>query len=256
MPKRIGAHTCHFGSDRAVEPHQLHQHEGQALFAREHQQHALGTRQPNFVHQHLVSCIMRRLRGAIGEPLFEQRGEARLIRSAGLPTAERERHHVPHCNLVHPRGQGAALFELRQVGDDLHQDVLSGVFGIAALRPTALLGFELPKIVNGAVASLTLNLLTFVIVSLIRKPSRLARLQASSFAQRSDLPTPGSFRLWRASVTTGELEATVARYLGAARARESFDSFLASRGQSRERGAEADVHLLRFAERLLASATT
>ena len=130
----------------------------------------------------------------------------------------------------------------------------SGAFGLAALKPTALLGIEAPKIVQGAVASLTLNLLTFIIVSLIRKPSRLERLQASSFAQRSDLPTPGSFRLWRASVTAGELEATVARYLGAARARESFDSFFASRGQTRERSAEADVHLLRFAERLLASA--
>ncbi len=134
------------------------------------------------------------------------------------------------------------------------QVVSSGVFGISALKPTALLGFELPKIVNGAIASLSLNLLTFIVVSWVREPSRLERLQAASFAQRSELPAPGSFRLWRASVTAGELEATVARYLGAARARESFDSFFASRGQTRERGGEADVHLLRFAERLLASA--
>ena len=141
------------------------------------------------------------------------------------------------------------------VGSGIFANIVQdGVFGIAALKPTALLGFELPKIVNGAVASLILNLLTLVLVSLVRKPSRLEKLQASAFAQRPDLPTPGSFRLWRASVTTGELEATVARYLGAARARESFDSFLASRGQTRERSAEADVHLLRFAERLLASA--
>jgi len=130
----------------------------------------------------------------------------------------------------------------------------SGAFGLSTLNPMALLGIEAPKIVHGAVASLTLNLLTFIAISRIRKPSRLERLQASSFAQGSDLPTPGSFRLWRASVTAGELEATVARYLGAARARESFDSFFASRGQTRERSVEADVHLLRFAERLLASA--
>ena len=132
--------------------------------------------------------------------------------------------------------------------------VQDGVFGIAALKPTALFGVGLPKIVNGAVASLTLNIVTFVLVSLLRRPSRIERLQASSFTHRTDLPTPGSLRLWRSSVTAGELEATVARYLGAARTRESFDSFLASRGQTRERGAEADVHMLRFAERLLASA--
>ncbi len=132
--------------------------------------------------------------------------------------------------------------------------VEGGAFGIVALKPAGLLGFELPKIVNGAVASLILNILTFILVSQIRKPSRLERLQASSFAQISELPAPGSFRLWRASVTAGELEATVARYLGSARARESFDSLFASRGQTRERSVEADVHLLRFAEGLLASA--
>ncbi|MFV0281009.1 MAG: NahK/ErcS family hybrid sensor histidine kinase/response regulator [Rhodoblastus sp.] len=130
----------------------------------------------------------------------------------------------------------------------------AATFGWATLKLPALFGSGLSKIVHGAVASLALNIVVFIGVSLIRKPSRIERLQASSFAQRADLPSPGGLRLWRASVTAGELETTVARYLGAARARESFDSFLASRGQSRERNAEADVHLLRFAERLLASA--
>ena len=136
------------------------------------------------------------------------------------------------------------------VGEIVHD----GLFGITALKPTALFGIGLSKIVNGSIASLTLNLLTFVVVSLIRQPSRIERLQAANFTRATELPTPGPFRLWRSSVTAGELEATVARYLGLARARESFDSFFASRGQTRERSAEADVHLLRFAERLLASA--
>ncbi len=146
------------------------------------------------------------------------------------------------------------LPSIGQAWGPLDAMVHGGAFGISALRPTALLGFQLPQIVNGVVASLSLNVLVFVVVSLIRRPSRLELLQASSFVRSSGLPTPGSFRLWRASVTVGELEATVARYLGSARARESFDSFLATRGESRERSVEADVHLLRFAERLLASA--
>ncbi len=132
--------------------------------------------------------------------------------------------------------------------------VHGGAFGMQALRPTALFGVELPQIVHGAVASLTINVLVFMVVSLLRRPSRLELLQAADFVRQSSLPAPGSFRLWRASVTAGELEATVARYLGAARARASFETFLANRGLQRERNAEADVHMLRFAERLLASA--
>ena len=130
----------------------------------------------------------------------------------------------------------------------------AGAFGLPALKPTALLGVELPQIVHGVVASLSINIVLFVAVSLLRRPSRLEVLQAANFVRQRSLPAPGSFRLWRASVTSGELEATVARYLGEARARASFDTFLASRGLRRDRNAEADVHMLRFAERLLASA--
>ncbi|MDE2362436.1 MAG: hybrid sensor histidine kinase/response regulator [Hyphomicrobiales bacterium] len=130
----------------------------------------------------------------------------------------------------------------------------NGAFGLAALKPTALLGVEFPQIVHGAIASLSVNIILFVAVSLLRRPSRLELLQASNFVRQRALPSPGAFRLWRASVTADELETTVARYLGASRARASFDTFLASRGLQRERNAEADVHMLRFAERLLASA--
>ncbi len=132
--------------------------------------------------------------------------------------------------------------------------VRDGAFGLAALKPTALLGVELPQLVHGVVASLSINLILFVVVSLLRRPSRLEVLQAANFVRQSSLPAPGSFRLWRASVTSGELEATVARYLGAARARAAFDTFLATRGLQHDRNGEADVHMLRFAERLLASA--
>ena len=132
--------------------------------------------------------------------------------------------------------------------------VREGPFGIAALRPTALFGLSLPQIVHGAFISLSVNIIVFVVVSLARRPSRLELLQASNFVRQRALPAPGSFRLWRASVTADELEATVARYLGAERAHASFDSFLSSRGLTRSRNAEADVHMLRFAERLLASA--
>src|SRR6185437_10541787 len=63
-----------------------------------------------------------------------------------------------------------------------------------------------------------------------------------------------SFRLRRAWVTVEELIATVARYLGEERTRESFASFAASKRISLEPQAEADFALLQYGEHLLASA--
>ena len=50
------------------------------------------------------------------------------------------------------------------------------------------------------------------------------------------------------------MRATVARYLGEERTTRSFEGFTHSRGQNLEPRAEADIHLLRYAEHLLASA--
>ena len=63
-----------------------------------------------------------------------------------------------------------------------------------------------------------------------------------------------SYMLWRSRVTVEELLATIARYLGEERTRRSFESFAATRGLTLEPKREADVHLLRYAEHLLASA--
>ena len=75
------------------------------------------------------------------------------------------------------------------------------------------------------------------LVSLSRKATPLERMQATAFVGAAPSGKPQTFRLWRASTTAGELEATVARYLGAARARRAFESFLRERGRdSRRRG--------------------
>src|SRR5207302_6605936 len=63
-----------------------------------------------------------------------------------------------------------------------------------------------------------------------------------------------SFLQRRASVTVGEISDTVARYLGDERTRSAFASFAAARGLILDPAQEADFHLLRYAEHLLASA--
>jgi Na+/proline symporter/signal transduction histidine kinase/CheY-like chemotaxis protein len=129
----------------------------------------------------------------------------------------------------------------------------AGPFGIGALRPQALLGLDLPPLVHGMMWSLTLNLLAYVAISLCRQPAAIERIQAELFVPRGLTPTP-SFRLWRSAVTVEELTATVARYLGEERTRTSFEGFAAERRIRLETGAHADFELLRYAERLLASA--
>src|SRR5712675_3758533 len=46
-----------------------------------------------------------------------------------------------------------------------------GPFGIAALRPQALFGADLPPLMHGVLWSLSLNILAYIVLSLLRQPS-------------------------------------------------------------------------------------
>ncbi len=129
-----------------------------------------------------------------------------------------------------------------------------GPLGIAWLRPQGLLGLDMPPLVHGVTWSLALNMLAYVMFSLARAPTSIERLQANLFVPSGLDPMTPSFRLWRSSVTVEELTSTVARYLGEERTRTSFESFAATRGIGTDPKQEADFHLLRYAEHLLASA--
>ena len=132
--------------------------------------------------------------------------------------------------------------------------VIHGPLGVSWLRPTAILDLGLPPLVHGVLLSLSVNILAFVGFSLTRRATAIERLQADVFVGPSGPPISDAFRLWRTSATAGELEATVARYLGADHTRQVFARFYESRGGALSPSAEADVHLLRFAEHQLASA--
>jgi Na+/proline symporter/CheY-like chemotaxis protein len=129
-----------------------------------------------------------------------------------------------------------------------------GPFGVAWLRPQALFGLHLAPLVHGVALSLLANVVLYIGCSLCRRPTAIERVQADVFVPSSLAPMAPSFRLRRASVTIEELIATIARYLGEERTRESFLSFAASRRVSLEPQAEADFQLLQYGEYLLASA--
>jgi Na+/proline symporter/CheY-like chemotaxis protein len=130
----------------------------------------------------------------------------------------------------------------------------NGPFAIAALRPQALFGLDLPPLVHGVVMSLGVNVFCYVALSLHRAPSAIERLQANLFVPSNFVPMTPAFRRWRAAVTVEDLTTTVARYLGEERTRRSFESFAATRRLSLAPKLEADFQLLRYAEYLLASA--
>ena len=100
-----------------------------------------------------------------------------------------------------------------------------GPFGIEALRPQALFGADLPPLLHGVLWSLSLNMLTYVVLSLARQPSSIERLQADLFVPNALAPMAPTFRRWRTTVTVQDIQSTVAQYLGPDRARHSFEAF-------------------------------
>ncbi len=129
-----------------------------------------------------------------------------------------------------------------------------GPLAVAWLSPAALVAFAPSALVGGVVLSLAANVAAFVAFSLIRSPSALERAQASAFAGMGVGGAPQAFRLWRSSTTAGELETTVARYLGAGRARRAFSTFVREHGLVDDPALEASPQLVRHAEFLLSPA--
>ncbi|MEW5965040.1 MAG: PAS domain-containing hybrid sensor histidine kinase/response regulator [Pseudomonadota bacterium] len=134
--------------------------------------------------------------------------------------------------------------------------VEEGPLGLGMLKPQALFYLHFEPLTHGVLWSIACNIAAFITVSLLRAPEPVERLQAHSFIaddpQRAP-PTP-AFRLWRTTITVGDLKHTVARYLGTERAERSFREYAQGRNLVLSAHAEADVQAIRFAEHVLASA--
>ncbi len=136
------------------------------------------------------------------------------------------------------------------------QILQNGPWGYSILRPEALFGLEMNALVHGVFWSLSTNVVAFVVVSLMRQPSPVERLQANIFLQTEGVVTGPSpaFRLWRTSITVQDLMRTAGRYVGTERAERSFKQYAARENVPLDPGGDADVEFIRFTERLLASA--
>src|SRR5262249_4134776 len=106
-----------------------------------------------------------------------------------------------------------------------------GPFGLGFLAPQALFYVHFEPLTHGVLWSIGSIVLAFIAVSLLRPPEPVERLQAQVFVLESDLPAAPvapAFRVWRTSITVGDLERTIARYLGAERAARSFAEYAES----------------------------
>lgn len=129
----------------------------------------------------------------------------------------------------------------------------TGLFGLEALRPQALFGTQGEPLNHGAIWSLSINTLFFVLGSLSRASVPLERIQAALFVPRDAGPMP-SLRRFRTAVTVNDLKDTIARYLGVERTERSFQSFEAKEGRRINGNELASMALIRFSEQLLTSA--
>src|ERR1700743_238507 len=128
-----------------------------------------------------------------------------------------------------------------------------GPFGIESLRPQALFGADLTPLLHGTFWSLSLNILTYVVLSLAEMPSSIERLQADLFVPTALAPIAPTFRRWRSTVTVQDIQSTVAQYLGPDRAHHSFEAFAITHPPRLAPAAPADFELLQHAEHLIAS---
>ncbi len=130
----------------------------------------------------------------------------------------------------------------------------TGPFGITMLRPEAILGFKVAPLVNGVFWSIIVNITVFVAVSRARRPMPIERLQAGIFVPTDRAHMTPGLRNLRASIRIDALKMAVAGYLGHERTDRAFNDYARRQSTVLEPNADADLGLLRYAERLLASA--
>ena len=129
-----------------------------------------------------------------------------------------------------------------------------GPFGIEALRPRALFGADLPPLMHGVLWSLSLNILTYIVLSLARQPSSIERLQADLFVPSTLTPIDADVpALAHHGDRAGHPEHGGAVSRPRARPRSRSRPSRSPASTALDPAAPADFELLQHAEHLIAS---
>jgi Na+/proline symporter/signal transduction histidine kinase len=139
-----------------------------------------------------------------------------------------------------------------------------GPFGVAWLRPQAMFFLDMTPLTHGVLTSMSVNILAFVGVSLLRQPLPVERTQAQLFVHQDLGPAAGpavpsdgtltAVQPFSTTITIGDLQVTASRYLGLERAQRSFADYALFVNRPLMPHMEADLSTIQFTERLLTSA--
>jgi signal transduction histidine kinase len=130
-----------------------------------------------------------------------------------------------------------------------------GPFGIALLKPEALLGLaRLDYLTHSLFWSLLANIGLYVAVSLARTPSAQETSQALLFVDVFDRKRAERPVFWRGRAKVADLLALAGRFLGAARARRLFEDYARERGVAGVEAIVPDAQLVQHVETQLAGA--
>ena len=132
-----------------------------------------------------------------------------------------------------------------------------GLWGIALLKPYALMGLEgLEPVSHSALWSLPLNTLLLVVVSVFTRSTPLEKLQAQEFVDiySERKKKKSGTDVWQGNVRLEELQSVVARFIGNAAAEKEFNTYAEHHGLSLKGPESRDVNLYMasYAEQLLA----
>lgn len=131
-----------------------------------------------------------------------------------------------------------------------------GPGGLEWLKPTALFGYSgTQPIVQATFWSLTLNLLGYLLGSLLTNPTQLERQQAKLFVDAlklSELNNP--FRTWKATATPLQLKRLLERILGPEHTRQALVRYTEMRGKSMPQFLDEELasgDLIQYTEKML-----
>ncbi|WP_430475722.1 NahK/ErcS family hybrid sensor histidine kinase/response regulator [Thalassospira lucentensis] len=141
-------------------------------------------------------------------------------------------------------------------GELLPASILTdGPFGIAILRPQALLGVGIEDtLTHGVVWSLGMNFILMFVGSAVGVQGVTQRRQAQVFVDVWRKNTKVRSDMWPGRVTLGDLEDLAARFLGKHWAQRAFRNYLQARENPTKRSDLADVDAANFTEHLLSGA--
>jgi len=126
-----------------------------------------------------------------------------------------------------------------------------GLFGLSWLKPTMLFGLELDALSHGVFWSLGLNLLAYVVMSLLHKADLNDRLQAVAFV-KPNLPLDDAKTARRSRIYAQDLKTLLERFVGPGRADESIAEFSRRQLQPPALDEAPEPALVRHIERELA----